>query len=639
MSIIFGFPNAQGVTVSEYLTAQGMCEIRKTTPGRAAYRFYDYNLRFIYSGINLLRCHLSAFEAVCTVTINQPAYKNYTNFLPAYMSAYISQAKTSIISPYHPLKYTSSDDIVTTRFPNVSISFNGIPVTETLEAIRAAGGKEMKSKGHQIFLLPSPTSDLLRLVTNGGAIRTTPATTDSVNLACFPTISLVRRIFSNFLKVHQYPAFIDPSHMKYNVEHWIHESGTSKRKADSMTGGGASKRVRLAEGSSTIEDDVTMDDNEASAGDPHVDQIIYAVPPPKIDVAWGTLQQLPGGYGIFIRYVEDTQNGKGEGIVPQVINRYFLGSLGNNAESVRGTFKRVKEDWGIICDTDVGKELAHLAKCIDLGLQCQARVFPIIDTEQYLGCCLLGAGFQIAAYNTVYTPVPNETLQERIGLASSHKAALLHIATIASEGDTELDIYTSVMESCSMMELRNVLLETELTSSQREQIGVAARGLRFKYKPLNISADNLAKILNLIAHPDQKLDNALPIHPLYLLDMNRSHLLWSTFGDLAPSFRFAGGPEVDLTQSRNLPTHVAVRNISLSDALIDLDVTIRDQKYTGSSTNRRSGPFKDRIYTKIEARQILTALCSAVGVTTSTNTKGKERAIENVGADILDDGF
>lgn len=575
-----------------------------------------------------------------TVSLNQPAYKNYIGYLPSYMSAYIHQKKTSVIEPYHLLQYESSRNLVTSQLPSVSVSFNGVPVTETLEAIRSAGGKEMKSKGQAIFLIPSPDPALLRLISNGGANKTTPAVTGSVNMSCLATLSLLRRIASNFLHTHQYPAFIDANHLEYNAIHWLSEIGAGKRKASDNLAPQTQKRARGSDGSPHIaEDDVNMPDSGPMLEDPAVDKIIYAVPPPIINLAWGDSSQIPEGDGLFIRYVADTQNGRQEGIVPRVVNQYFLGCLGTNAESVRAMFKRVKMDWGVIADTDVGKELAHIFKCIELGLLGQARVFPVVDEKQYLGCCLMGAGFQIAAYDSVYTPVDNHTLREKVGLASSHKMALDIIANLVTGHDPELELFDQVKCVEGMMELRNLLLEADLSSNIREQVCVAARGLRFSSRSLNISADNLSMVLQLIAHPENPLPMNLPIHPLYLFSGNRNHLVWSSFGELAPTFHFAGGPKVDLNQSRNLPTHISVRNVSLSDALIDLDVVIRDKAYCGSSANRRSGPFKDRVYNKLDARQILTALTAAVGVTTTSKSSGKDKPSEVDGGGLLDEGF
>lgn len=590
----------------------------------------------------MLRCTLSDYDALVTVSANQPAYKNYTNYLPAYMMAYVTQKKTSVIAPYHQLAYENTKPFVTTSFPSVSVSFNGVPVSETLDAIRNAGGKEMKSKGQLIFLIPSPSSAILRVVSNGGALKTTPAITGSVNLASLSTLSLIRRTISNFLFTHQYPAFIDADHLKYTMEHWPIEVDNGlkrKRLADDVVGPAGKKRaVDVGEGtSSAVEADVLME--PAMEELPPSETIIYAMPPPVIRHGWGTVDQLPAGDGLFVRYISETQNGKGEKAVTALLIRYFLGCLGTNAEGVRSMVKRIREDWGVIAETDAGKELAHICKCIDLGITAQARVFPIIDEGQYLGCALMGAGFQISAYNTVYTPTDNQTLKDRIGAATSHKAALQTIADIASGGDPDVDVYDQVKGCVSMIELRNLLISTELTTQQREQVCASARGLRFRNKPFHISSDNLSLILSAISNPNQELDTSLPIHPQYIFEGNRSHLLWSVFGDLAPTFNFPGGPQIDLTRSKDLPTHVAVRNIALSDALIDLDVVIRDKKYSGASNNRRSGPFKDRIYTKHEARQILTNLCSAVGVVESATNKGKDKVIEAAGGDLLDEGF
>lgn len=589
------------------------------------------------TGINLLRCSLSSYEAVVTVSYNQPAYKTYVNFLPAYMAAYRSQQRRSILSPYHRLQWSPSDPSIGTSLPDISISFSSVPTAELLDIIRSNGGRELSVKGTKIFIIPSPIPELVRAVDRGGAIRTTPAAINSVNIDALSTLSMIRRIFSNFLFTHQYPAFTDDTHLGYVAEHWQQSMG-GKRKATTVGHGpgGSSKRVRTeGEREPSVEDD-DMEEQDEGLTQPG-DQIIYALPPPRIVSAWGSEQELPRGQGIFIRFIEETQNSQGEKIIHDVLVRYFLGALGESSDAVRASYGRIKKDLGVLIMTTIGKELAHMAKCIDIGLQAQARIWPLISDGQYLGCVLLGAGFQISAYDTVHVPVASESLQERIEHAGSHRSSLFSIANIVEDDPAEKE-YRDIVGVTSMSKLRNRLRQANLSSEDRDRIGTLARGLRFRPRSLNLSSDNIVEALRLIQFPEEELAEGFPISPTALFEDNRVALIWSAFGDLAPTCNFPGGAQVNLESSKDLPKHIGFRLVPLKDAVIDIEQIMSQKKFSNTSMNRRSGAFKDRMYHGLDATKILSALTSAVGV---TGDKGKKRVggSGNIDPGLFDDGF
>lgn len=612
MSLVFGYPNTKGIKVSDYLASQG---------------------------IHLLRCTLSGFEAVVTVSSNQPAYKTYIQYLPAYMAAFCTKKRTSILSPYHPLLYKALSPLIGNRLPDISVSFPSTPPSEILEVMRSAGCQELTVKGTKIFLIPSPSGDLIRALVSGGAIKTTPAAVNSTNIDSLATLSLVRRLFSNFFYTHQYPAFEDDDHLEYVESHWLMENGDAgkKRQLDKDTEG---PRKRARSNRDEEEEEDYVDDEpmgEAEEIVPKGNTIVWAIPPGDIDYAWGDEQQIPRGNGIFVRYIDETQTSNGEKAIHTTIGRYFLGALGSTSESVRIMFDRVRRDLGNLIHTQIGRELAHMAKCIDLGLQAQARIFPVLSGEQYLGCVLLGAGYQIHAYDTTTSPVDELTLRGKVEQAGSHRSALSAIASIVDE-DPSSNLHMAVKATPSMIKLRSGLLGCPLTAEQQSQICALAKGLRFRSKSLNVSAENIATCLSLIQNPVLEIPLTHPIHPSMLFEQNRTSLVWSAFGDLAPSCVFHGGPQVDLGTTKDLPKHIGFRMVPLKDALIDIEMIMSKKKFPNCTLNRRSGPFKDRLYTGLDASRIMSALASAAGVTTD---KGKKKAqgSGNVEQSIMDDGF
>lgn len=554
------------------------------------------------------------------------------------MEALCTQVRVSVIEPFHPLKYLASDPLVTTGIPDVSVSFPNLPSAELLERIRSEGGKDLTIKGSKIFLLHQPTAEFLRLLVTSGAIRTTPAATESVNIAALSSLNLIRKIFSCFLITHQYPAFADIDHLELNEANWTVEASSGKRKATETDPGPATKKTRTRAGAASVEpgdDDIEMTDAPTL---PPGSKIIYAVPPPKGIPGWGDDTTLPINDGLFIRYVDETQNSQGEKMITDIIVRYFLGCLGPNVDACKAAMEKLKGDVGVIVQTQSGRELAHIAKCIDIGLQAQARIYPIVSDGQYLGSALLGAGFQIHAYGSTYIPVSSMALQKQIEQAGSHKSSLAAIADLL-ESDREEDTNRDIRNMKTSLELRDYLCDCSTTNEDRDKIVQLARGLRFKPRSWNVSAQNLVIALSLIENPGTPLPVDFPVHPTKIFESDRLSLVWGAFGDLAPTPNFPGGPSINLTSTKDRPKHVGIRLIPLKDAIVDIQVIMSTKKFCGTSLNKRSGPFKDRIYTGVDGARVITAFSSAAGVIRAEGERGKERAVVNAGGSLFEDGF
>jgi len=153
-----------------------------------------------------------------------------------------------------------------------------------------------------------------------------------------------------------------------------------------------------------------------------------------------------------------------------------------------------------------------------------------------------------------------------------------------------------------------------------------------------VSAANLTECFRLIQYPEEKLPSDFPIHYSMLFETDRTSIVWSAFGNLAPTCLFAGGPIIDLTSSRAIPKHVAFRMVPLKDALIDIQKILSEKRFAATTNNRRSGAFKDRMYTGLDATKILSALSSACGVEQSKE-KGKGKGPATATTSVIDDGF
>jgi hypothetical protein len=375
---------------------------------------------------------------------------------------------------------------------------------------------------------------------------------------------------------------------------------------------------------------------DTSGTPPPGNKVIFALPPPIIKEAWGESETIPNASGIFARYVASLQNGENEKIVPRVILRYFAGCLGSNPSEVRDLNERLQSDFGNLRNTDIGKELAHMAFCIDVGLSSQARIFPVIVEGQYIGCCLYGWAFSIGLHKRVYYPVNGTDLKDFVVKAGSHKATLEYIASLLSDEGEQ----NKILDATSMVQLYKVLENATTTAEDREKICIAAKNLKFPCRYLNVSKPNIIKALGLVESGLSNLDDTCPIHPSALFSVDPVEVAWSCFGDLAPTPHFIGGPVIDLTNAGKLPSKIVFRTAPLEKALIDIHQIFIEMKFSGApNLQRRSGVYQNRVYEKADASAIFTALRSATGSDKGKSAISKDRPILAAASTVLDDGF
>jgi hypothetical protein len=524
------------------------------------------------------------------------------------MRAFTAQTKVDVNQSFYPTQY-DIDSMFPRHLPHLALQFSRAIPSQFDDVLKTVGYTQVKYKGKDIIIIERPSVALLRHVATMGAISTCPAPANSANLEALGTLTLVQRIFSNFLRTHHYPAFRTPEHMNQVARLEIEEGVASgKRKALPSSQAAARKKTRSGVVTATPDPDENMEDTDADTHAPSQD-VFYALPPDPDSVGWGSIDQIPHCHGIFVPFVLDLAD-PDKKMVPSVIRRYFLGCLGHNTETIRVVMRAIDSAWGILSYTDVGHELAHLAKCIDLSLVAQAQCFPLFEDERYNGCVILGAGFTIISGEESFVPVDYDTLHGRVEAFGTHRTALTAIALHAG---VDINILLRLDDGTpidSMYKLALVLQGMRMTEATKDDILKLAIHLHFgKSWQFNFTA--LEGALGLLVD-DKPLPSDLPIHCSVLFSSNRVELVWSCFGPMAPSPHYPSTPSFDLTKVAR-PNHINFHHVRLSQAIADIKTVISSRRITVPTNRKRSGPYKDTRYETNEAKAIMAHLTKLVG--------------------------
>jgi hypothetical protein len=337
-----------------------------------------------------------------------------------------------------------------------------------MESFKGLGFSEVKYQGKQIMIFEKLDVDGLRTIAGSNPKHTTPAPNGTANLSCIGPLTLVTRIFSNFLRTHQYPAFTTLDHASSGNHKFEDgdESGKSTGKRTASVLGGGVDRVRDSSSASRARETETM----AVDSDPSSDDsaLKYALPAPANDLGWGSVDSIPHNDGLYCSYHPELAIPDSKA-VPNLIRDYFLPCLGTSATGVRDAMSQIESAFGVLCNTDVGHELAHMATCIRLSILAQARCFPIFSGDDYEGSVISGAGYTMIVERETFTPVPYSILIERVHEMGTHHSALnaisrfcgVSVRTLEGTNDDPVD---------SMYKLREIVIEAKMTESDKDEI-------------------------------------------------------------------------------------------------------------------------------------------------------------------------
>lgn len=224
---------------------------------------------------------------------------------------------------------------------------------------------------------------------------------------------------------------------------------------------------------------------------------------------------------------------------------------GDKVDAQEG-FRDFKRGWNDLMATESGEAMAHLVKCAELAIESQARLYVIMDGDEYLGCSILGSGFAI--YNGSSWVVSNsaEDFKASLRCLDPHQSAVASLEAVLGR----LALTSSYTGSTSLGDLEDpsslvaVLEGLKLKDVDPKEIGNLDNALR----RLNFRGDGFRKahepndvkwfLDQFFNHDTPKLQKPCYIASCRMDLTDKATILLSSFGPDAPSFWNNKGVEI-----------------------------------------------------------------------------------------------
>jgi hypothetical protein len=225
--------------------------------------------------------------------------------------------------------------------------------------------------------------------------------------------------------------------------------------------------------------------------------------------------------------------------IGDVIGRHFMSALGSSFEEQFESLNTLKSGISGLRLTRLGDELAHLYKCIDVAIMCQAGCVPFFNGNVYEGCVVMGGPGGVIGYNDkdhVEFLGPDD-LKDEFLLVSDHASAINLISL-----KFPVDERAMVTEVTSMAQLWKLCITLKCSADDRDYIVQKAADLEFGVKPWVISPANLKACFKIMCNPVGEIRAEVPISRLCLFSSDTIMIALSCFGEKScPSWDIPNG--------------------------------------------------------------------------------------------------
>lgn len=297
-------------------------------------------------------------------------------------------------------------------------------------------------------------------------------------------------------------------------------------------------------------------------------------------------------------------------LIADVIGRYFMAMLGSTHEEQAETLSTLKSGLSLLRLSLLGDELAHLYRCIEIAIECQAGCVPYFTGSVYEGTAIMGGNGAIL--HTLYGSIsfsPVADLRTEFLDASAHVTALKAISAFFPEAARP-----GVMGRKSMGGLRTMCRTNAFKADDHEKIIGLARSLNFGEQHWQVNPVNLKKAFSVMSGATP-LTEDLPISPAVLFDSDMVAVALSLFGETsAPSWNIPGGAINSFAGAPPKPTptgpkkgkgkekepivldnkwHMEIRRVKLSVAVEDFKAlkAIKGYRSVVAAAARKQGYF------------------------------------------------
>jgi hypothetical protein len=622
-AIFMGFPNNANLDVSEYLKIRG---------------------------IDLLRAQPSDLGMYSLRDFVQIGYDEYAAVLPAFMRSMCKSETMKLTELGFPIAYPARR-VLPFDPPPVLLSFRVQVAQEVLDNIRGVDSWEVRDyksgKASGLEVKGYKWTEIAAVLAYKSN-KTAPVTDEIVNPSTLPYALMLNKIASCYIAMQDYPAVTDSSHYD-NLSDLFEfrnremapaamQVDDSNREEDEIPAetevrifGEKMKRPQYKKGFAVRYKGAWEDDGETL-------EMPY----------WDDLDKIPKDDGLFFPYVSELANYDNKQVI-SVVERYFLGCLGDEVETIIEVFEKLKGEWGVLSSTQFGKSLTHLFTVIGLSVTAQARVIPLFEGVVYKGAVLSGGGFTVVRGESSYRPQVSDLVRGAIRDIGSNVSILnrmLNITTLKKAG------YADALAGMkSMGSVRNQFIMLKLSAEERDQVIGLAKQLSFNESTLAINPESFARVAAYAADDDKDLEE-LPIHHSQIFSTNRLHVAWSAFGSMAPTFRLPSGTPLSLEKSwagRSVTreggtvevtgnvTRISCNVVILKKALEDLDMMVSRKEVLNplaKSGAKRSQFNQSRFFANKDFTSVVQSLrhiCKAVVVDSSSKRKGRESEDDEAG--------
>lgn len=419
-----------------------------------------------------------------------------------------------------------------------------------------------------------------------------------------PAMVTVSRIVSSFLRTHKFPAFNDAKHFETLKLEDIQETLQLRWKDDKLEGK-ENKRRKLIESAASGNPIHGYYEPCSDEGFKTKINFTSAKAQTPSSNPWGSVNDMPNSSGIHFPYVPELSKPDKE-TVPRVIGDLFIRCLHEKTESCLTNYSDLTLAWkASLFNTQWGQEMSHLFRVIEIGFRAQARIYPIVESRQYLGCFLSGDGYSVGIGKRVYRPDPYSQCVEESRCYNTSERVMDDIAALVA-GVDEAKV-EKVKEWCKdgIRALSQGIAE-EWTVSGEDQAVIVKLVCELRtgqvYRTTN--AVNMAWALKGIASGIPP-DETEPMYGGALFERDIFSLYLSVFGPLAPSPEILGAPVLKLQQ--RLPDKfgkvLGIRLVSLSQSVQDWKNAAQNGFIHNGVVNL-SAPYEHSAITGQEAKEL-----------------------------------
>lgn len=250
-------------------------------------------------------------------------------------------------------------------------------------------------------------------------------------------------------------------------------------------------------------------------------------------------------HGVLMKFIPQLASPDVQ-LIGDILGKRFLKGLGDGLMDQVENLNAIKTGLSALRLTRVGDELTHLYKCLDVAIDCNAGLIPIFEGERYEGSLIMGGPGATLIHNGRTFPFQSVTsLKNDFLNFSEHASNLSAIASLMTEEDAK----AAILAAESMVDLRNVCLQSVLTQQDRDEIIRRAAHLDWGYESWVINPANIKAAMNLISNPSS-LKNTDPIGRFSLFSMDPVVLGLSCFGEKScPSWDVPNGTSCSLKKA------------------------------------------------------------------------------------------